>query len=105
MTIRGVWPGQVDVELPDGERFWHHVVRAGRVEHLATFQPMVGMADSEHVVFAGHDPERIAGPVEANEIQRIEWIPLTSVPALISSGEIWNPGSLVALLRLLADGF
>ena len=21
-----VWLGQVDVELPDGERFWHHVV-------------------------------------------------------------------------------
>jgi hypothetical protein len=22
-----VWLGQIDVELPDGERFWHHVVR------------------------------------------------------------------------------
>ena len=109
-----VWLGQVDVELPDGERFWHHVVRlhraammvlvdeqdrvlllwrhrfvqdrwgwelpgglidegeepaetavreleeetgyrAGRVEHLITFQPMVGMVDSEHVVFVGRD--------------------------------------------------
>jgi 8-oxo-dGTP pyrophosphatase MutT (NUDIX family) len=26
--------------------------RAGRVEHLVTFQPMVGMVDSEHFVFA-----------------------------------------------------
>ena len=101
-----VWLGQVDVELPGGERFWHHVVRlhraamtvlvdkddqvlllwrhrfvqdrwgwelpgrlidegeepietaareleeetgyrAGRLEHLVTFQPMVGMVDSE----------------------------------------------------------
>ena len=25
-----VWLGQVDVELPDGERFWHHVVRLHR---------------------------------------------------------------------------
>src|SRR6266496_648169 len=32
--------------------------RAGRVEHLITFQPMVGMVDSEHVVFTGRDPER-----------------------------------------------
>ena len=114
-----VWLGQVDVELPDGERFWHHVVRlhrasmmvlldedgrvlllwrhrfvqdrwgwelpgglidegeepadtaareleeetgyrAGRVEHLITFQPMVGMVDSEHVVFVGRDAERVA---------------------------------------------
>jgi 8-oxo-dGDP phosphatase len=120
-----VWLGQVDVELPDGERFWHHVVRlhrasmmalvddqdrvlllwrhrfvqdrwgwellgglidegeepaetavrelgeetgyrAGRVEHLVTFQPLVGMVDSEHVVFAGRVPEkgRGAGRVE-----------------------------------------
>jgi len=111
------WLGQVDVELPDEEQFWHHVVRlhraammvlldeqdrvllpwrhrfvqdrwgwelpgglidegeepaetaareleetgyrAGRVEHLITFQPMVGMVDSEHVVFVGRDVEKV----------------------------------------------
>src|ERR1039458_9256838 len=117
------WLGQVDVELPGGERFWHDVIRlhraaamvlvdetdrvlllwrhrfvqdkwgwelpgglidedeepsetavreleeetgyrAGRVEHLVTFQPMVGMVDSEHVVFAGWDPEKIGEPTE-----------------------------------------
>lgn len=78
--------------------------RAGRVEHLVTFQPMVGMVDSEHVVFAGRSPERVAEPVEVNE-GRMEWVPLSSVPGLISAGEIWNSGVLVALLRLLAKGF
>ena len=155
-----VWLGQVDVQLPDGERFWHHVVRlhraammvlvddqdrvlllwrhrfvqdrwgwelpgglidegeepveaavreleeetgyrAGRVEHLITFQPMVGMVDSEHVVFTGRDPEKVAEPVEANEIERMEWVPLSSVPGLIAAREIWNSGTLVGLLRLL----
>ena len=155
-----VWLGQVDVELPDGERFWHHVVRlhraammvlldeqdrvlllwrhrfvqdrwgwelpgglidegeepaetaareleeetgyrAGRVEHLITFQPMVGMVDSEHVVFIGRDAEKIGEPTEGNEIERMEWVPLASVPGLIDAGEIWNSGSLVALMRLL----
>jgi 8-oxo-dGTP pyrophosphatase MutT (NUDIX family) len=121
-----VWLGQVDVELPDGERFWHHVVRlhraammvllddqdrvlllwrhrfvqdrwgwelpgglidegeepaetaareleeetgylAARVEHLITFQPIVGMVDSEHVVFTGRDAEKIGEPTEGNE--------------------------------------
>jgi hypothetical protein len=28
-------------------------------------------------------------------------VPLASVPGLIASGEIWNSGTLVALLRLL----
>jgi len=25
-----VWLGRVDVEMPNGERFWHHVVRLPR---------------------------------------------------------------------------
>lgn len=29
-----VWLGQVDVELPGGERFWHHVVRLHRAAML-----------------------------------------------------------------------
>jgi 8-oxo-dGDP phosphatase len=66
---------------------------------------MVGMVDSEHVVFTGRDAERISDATEANEVGRMEWIPLTSVPRLISAGEIWNSGSLVGLLRLLATGF
>lgn len=155
-----VWLGQVDVEVPGGERFWHHVVRLNRaamialvddrdrvllmwrhrfvqdrwgwelpggvvepgedpavtaarelaeetgyeaasVEHMVTFQPMVGMVDSEHVVFTGHGPRRCGAPVDVNESDRIEWVPLADVPALIRCGKIWNSGSLVALLGLL----
>jgi 8-oxo-dGTP pyrophosphatase MutT (NUDIX family) len=77
--------------------------RAGRVEHLITFQPMVGMVDSEHVVFVGRDAERVAEATEANEVERMEWVPLAEVPALIEAGKIWNAGSLVALLRLMTD--
>ena len=156
-----VWLGQVDVEMPDGERFWHHVVRlqraalivvvddqervllmwrhrfvqdrwgwelpgglidegedpaetvqreleeetgyrAGRVERLVTFQPMVGMVDSEHVIFVGRDPEKVTEPIERSEADRIEWVPLASVPELISSGKIWNSGVLVGLWGLMA---
>jgi 8-oxo-dGDP phosphatase len=156
-----VWLGQVDVELPGGDRFWHHVVRlnraamiavaddrdrvlllwrhrfvqdrwgwelpggvvedgeepamtavrelaeetgyeAGWVEHLVTFQPMVGMVDSEHVVFVGRDPRRRGEPEDVSEADRIEWVPLADVPGLIATGEIWNAGTLVALLGLLA---
>ena len=74
------------------------------LRHLLTFQPMVGMVDSEHVVFVGRDPEKIGEPTEANEADRIEWVPLASVPELIDSGQIWNAGTLIALLRALAKG-
>jgi 8-oxo-dGTP pyrophosphatase MutT (NUDIX family) len=158
-----VWLGQVDVELPDGERVWHHVVRlsraavmvlldeqdrvlmlwqhrfipdrwgwelpgglvdedeepadaaqreleeetgyhAGRVEHLVTFQPMAGLADSEHLVFIGRDPERIGGPTDLSESERADWVPLASVAELISAGQIWTAGSLIGLLHVLALG-
>lgn len=159
-----VWLGEVDVELPDGERIWHHVVRlsraavmlllddqdrvlllwrhrfipdrwgwelpgglvdvdeepadaaqrelveetgyhAGQVEHLVTFQPLAGLVDSEHLVFTGRDPERIGEPTDLSESERADWVPLASVPELISAGQIWGAGTLVALLRLLTvDG-
>ena len=156
-----VWLGQVDVQMPNGERFWHHVVRlpraaamvlvddqnrvlmlwrhrfvqdrwgwelagglidvgeepeqtavreleeetgyqAGRIDHLATYEPMVGMVTSEHVVFIGRDPERIGEPTDATEADRIEWVPLASVPALVASGQIWNSGTLIGLLGCMA---
>ena len=58
--------------------------RAGRVEHLITFQPMVGMVDSEHVVFTGRDPEKVGEPTETAEVERMEWVPLASVPGLVA---------------------
>ena len=39
------------------------------------------------------------------EADKIEWVPLASVPKLIESGQIWNAGTLVTLLRVLARGF
>ena len=31
----------------------------------------------------------------------MEWVPLTSIPALITAGEIWSAGSVAALPLLL----
>ena len=47
---------------------------------------MVGMVDSGHWVFVGRDPEKVGEPVEVSEADRIEWVPLASVPELISRG-------------------
>jgi len=79
--------------------------RAGRVEPLIAFQPMVSTVDSEQYAYIGREPERIGEPTEVNEeVARMEWIPLASVPDLISAGEIWESGALVTLMRVLLDG-
>src|SRR5262249_37366491 len=77
--------------------------RASRVEHLVTYQPMVGMVDSEHVIFIGHDPEKVAEPIEVTEADKIEWVPLASMPELMKSGMIWNSGVLIGIWGLLAS--
>ena len=76
--------------------------RPGRVERLITFQPMGETVDCEHAVFVGREPERVGGPVE---VARVDWVPLGSVPQLITEGQIWSAATLVALMRLLTlDG-
>jgi len=156
---------KVDVELPDGQRFEHHVVtlpaaamtvlldeaeehvlllwrhrfasdvwnwelpggvvdqaedpavaaareveeetgyRAIAFEHLVTFEPMIGTVRSPHHVFVARDAVRVGEPTESTEMQRMEWMPLSRVPALIAGGTIRNSGTLVGLLHVLAQRF
>lgn len=78
--------------------------RAGQLEHLITFQPVAEVADAERVVFVGRDVEQMGEPVSSEGIERVEWVPLESVPGLIAAGEIWNGASVVGLLSVLAPG-
>jgi 8-oxo-dGTP pyrophosphatase MutT (NUDIX family) len=79
--------------------------RAERVEQLITFQPRAGTIKGEDFAFVGRDPERIGDPTAVSDAVRMEWVPLASVPGMIAAGDIWDAGSLVALLRfLMRDG-
>jgi 8-oxo-dGDP phosphatase len=93
-------PAQTAARELEEETGW----RAGQVEHLITYQPMVGMLDSEHYVFTGRDPVVGSGTASVSEADRIAWVPLSRVPSLIAGGEIWNSGTLVALMRLVMPG-
>jgi 8-oxo-dGTP pyrophosphatase MutT (NUDIX family) len=75
--------------------------RAGVVEPLVAFQPRPGTAEAQHFIFGGREPERLGDPTEVNESSRLEWVPLSSVPDLIDSGDMWDGGTQLALLRQL----
>ncbi|OJF10214.1 NUDIX hydrolase [Couchioplanes caeruleus subsp. caeruleus] len=76
--------------------------RPRNVEHLVTFEPMIGMANTPHHVFIARGAERIGEPTETTEMQRMEWVPLPQVPSIIAEGQVSNSGTLVALLHVLA---
>jgi 8-oxo-dGTP pyrophosphatase MutT (NUDIX family) len=76
--------------------------RPRSIEHLVTFEPMIGMVSNPHHVFIARGAEWIGEPTEKTEMQRMEWVPLGQVPSLIAQGLVSNSGTLVALLHVLA---
>jgi 8-oxo-dGTP pyrophosphatase MutT (NUDIX family) len=153
----------VDVEVPGGERFEHHVVRmpgdasgvvavgsgrvllihrhrfitdstgweipAGRVEAgedpieaarremleetgwrpgplslLFSYFPSIGLIDQRFNIFVANGAEHIGEPADSSESDRVEWIEVVQLPALIRRGEIRDGYSLTALLWLLQMG-
>jgi 8-oxo-dGDP phosphatase len=75
--------------------------RPRNVEHLVTFEPMVGTVRSPHHVFLARGAEQVAAPTEVDE-GLFEWVPVADLPELIGKGRIVNSGSLVGLLHVLA---
>ncbi|WP_214371078.1 NUDIX hydrolase [Pseudonocardia sp. H11422] len=75
--------------------------RPRSVEHLVTFEPMIGMVRNAHHVFLSRGAEEVGDATEVNE-GRFEWVALADVPELIAKGRIVNSGSLVGLLHVLA---
>jgi 8-oxo-dGTP pyrophosphatase MutT (NUDIX family) len=77
--------------------------RPSNLEHLLTFQPMVGMVDSPHELFVGHGASYVGEPTDVEEAGQVAWVPLAEVPDLIAKDELLGAGTLVALLHILAE--
>ncbi|MFB6983972.1 GntR family transcriptional regulator [Streptomyces scopuliridis] len=77
--------------------------RPTSLDHVVTYQPMVGMVDSPHEIFVGRGAERVGPPTDLEEAGQVEWVPLTDVPGLMARGDLMGSGTLVALLHILAN--
>ncbi|WP_198675828.1 NUDIX hydrolase [Kribbella monticola] len=75
--------------------------QAGSIEHLVSFEPMIGMVTSPHHVYLATDAQHVGDPTELNE-GRFQWVLLAQIPALVAKGDIRNSGTLVGLLHYLA---
>jgi 8-oxo-dGTP pyrophosphatase MutT (NUDIX family) len=78
--------------------------RAGPLRHLISVHPTPGISDSAHHVYRADEATHLGSPADAFESERIAWVPLDQVPALIGRGEIVSATTASALLYLLAAG-
>lgn len=74
--------------------------RAGRVEHLVSFQPMIGSADAFNHLYRAADLESAGVERDVNEAGEVAWIPLGSAAQLVAEGQIVGAASVIAIAQL-----
>ncbi|GAA3839449.1 NUDIX hydrolase [Streptomyces chiangmaiensis] len=77
--------------------------RAGSLRPLVRAEPAAGITDSRHFVFRTDDAAYVGEPVERNESDRLEWIAMPELRAMINRGEIVSSATLVGVMALLLD--
>ena len=73
--------------------------RAGPLRHLIDVQPTPGISDSRHHVYTTSEATRVGEP-DGIESERVEWVRLSSLAALIVRGDMASGTTVAALLYL-----
>lgn len=71
------------------------------LRHLIYTQPTPGLMTSQHHIFRADGATYVSEPEDGFESERIDWIPLANIRALIDKRDIVAATTLVALLYLL----
>jgi 8-oxo-dGDP phosphatase len=95
-------PGEDPAEAAAREVLEETGWRPGPLRHLFSYHPATGAVDQTFHVFAA-DTASPEGEPDPDEAERVEWVALDRVRALIHGGEITDGYSLTALLWVLAQ--
>jgi 8-oxo-dGTP pyrophosphatase MutT (NUDIX family) len=76
--------------------------RPGPLQFLLRVEPSPGLSDSAHSVYLADGAKEIGAPEDDFESDSVSWVPLASVPSLISQGDITSGTTIAALLHVLA---
>lgn len=76
--------------------------RPGRVEHVVSFQPMVGSADAANHLFVAYDCESTGQEVDINEAGEVRWVGLEEASQMVRDGDLVGAASVIAVSELMA---
>jgi hypothetical protein len=68
-------------------------------------EPTSGISNSVHYLYRADSATRVGAPEDDFESDRIEWVPLGNVPAMIKDGQIVSGSTLAALLYTIASEY
>ena len=77
--------------------------RPGPLRHLIYVQPTPGLSSSEHHIFRADEATYVGEAVDKCEAERMAWLPLSELRALIEKAEITSGTTIAALLYLLSE--
>jgi 8-oxo-dGTP pyrophosphatase MutT (NUDIX family) len=74
------------------------------VRRLCAFHPANGLLDQTFVIFVSDDAVHRGPPVDVNEAERVEWVPVADVRRLLLGGKITDGLSFGAISYWLTAG-
>ena len=77
--------------------------RTGPLRPLIYVQPTPGLSSSEHHIFRADEATYIGEAADKSEAERVAWLPLADLHALIDKKEITSGTTIAALLYLLSE--
>lgn len=77
--------------------------RPGPLRPLVTYHPANGSSDQTFHVFVADGATYVGEPSDPSESERIAWVPLDEVRALVRDGGIGDGLTLTGVLRFLLD--
>jgi 8-oxo-dGTP pyrophosphatase MutT (NUDIX family) len=78
--------------------------RAGPLRPLVRYQPSNGLSDQVFNIFIADGATYVGDPSDPGESERIEWVPVDEVRAIVQRGEMPDGLSLTSVCYALATG-
>ncbi|MEY2571090.1 MAG: hypothetical protein QOE63_1440 [Acidimicrobiaceae bacterium] len=95
-------PGEAPIAAAAREALEETGWQPGPLRPLVTYQPTNGLSDQVFHIFIADGATEVGPPSDPGESERIEWVPLDEVRALVARGEMPDGLSLTSVSYALA---
>ena len=97
-------PGETPAQAAAREVLEETGWRAGPLRPLVSYQPTNGLSDQVFIIFVADGATYVGDPTDPGESERIEWVSVDQVRAIVERGDMPDGLSLTSVCYALATG-